>query len=189
MKKRNYTRYKRYEREGGLVEWLIRTRPKLPRGKGGRPEKHTKRGKGGPIFAERFPVLAFWYGPGQDYELCQALKFSIHHPSQTVRTEARRVVLDKISQAFRKKDFQIFHRLSDSLKAVKEAPWNSLGVAVAVAHRILSDKGNKDPRAVELVETASGFFTDPRTVKELESLNSSLFREARSYLKHLASPD
>jgi hypothetical protein len=73
------------------------------------------------------------------------------------------------------------------MNAVMKAPRYPLKVAVAVAHEIHSRKGNKDPKQVEVVKTATEFFKAPTTAKELESLNASLYREAKRHRNYLKS--
>lgn len=188
MKKPSYIRYKRYEREHGLVEWLIKTRPKLPRGRDGRPAKEDRAWLRGLVISYWDDIYSAWYGDNLDYDLCDALRTAFKQPKTMIGKEARMVVVDKLSNAFGKGDATFPHRLADCMNAVKKAPRYPLKVAVVVAHEILSRKGNKDPKQVEVVKTATEFFKAPDTIKEMESLNASLYREAkrhRNYLRFL----
>jgi hypothetical protein len=195
MKKPSYTRYKRYEREEGLVEWLIKTRHKLPRGKDGRPGRAEKlpRGRNFIVTDQGFVVwyleaiTSAWYGDGLDYDLCDALRTASSQPKTAIGKEAWLFVLDRISEAFGRGETDYFNMLADCMKAVRNAPRHPLRVALFVAYEIHWRKGNKKPKPAEVVKTASEFFTAPQTMKELESLNASLFREAKRYQKFLAS--
>ena len=186
MKKPSYIRYKRYEREHGLVEWLIKTRPKLPRGKDGRPAKEDRAWPRGLVLWYAESIRSAWYGDRLDYDLCDALRTAFKQPKTIIGKEARLVVLDKLSDAFGKRDTTFFNRLADCMNAVMKAPRYPLKVAVAVAHEIHSRNGNKDPKQVEVVKTATEFFKTPTgSAKELESLNASLHREAKRHRDYL----
>ena len=185
MKKPSYIRYKRYEREHGLVEWLIKTRPKLPRGKDGRPAKEDRAWPRGLVLWYAESIRSAWYVDSLDYDLCDALRTAFKQPKTMIGKEARMVVVDKLSNAFGKGDATFPHRLADCMNAVTKAPRYPLKVAVAVAHEILSRKGNKDPKQVEVVKTATEFFKAPDTIKEMESLNASLYREAKRHMNYL----
>lgn len=99
------------------------------------------------------------------------------------------MISDRISQAFRQSDWEIFHRLSDNFKFMMEAPRHPLAVAVALSHKILVGEGNKNPKPAEIVRKAVERFAEPQpqTVAELDSLNASLFRETKKFMTYLNS--
>lgn len=175
--------YKRYQWEGGLAEWLIRSKWKLPRGKDGRPRKNRYWGNGLTLSVDD-ELLSAWYGNGADFRLCQALAVATKHPKPAVRKKAQMVIIDRITQAFKQGNPTIFDCLADSMKAVDEAPHHPLAVAVVLSHRILADEGNKNPKPAEIVRKAGERFAPPQTAKELDSLNASLFRETKKFMAY-----
>jgi len=187
MKKRNYTRYKRYEREGGLVEWLIRTEHKFPRGSAGRPEKQP--GLWVRQSTVRNMVHWAWFGDGLDPALCEALTFARLHESPAVRKEARLVVLDGIRSAMESGDRAIFPRLARIGESV-EAPQKPVTVALLLAWKSLTGKDwaiycktkkdlEKLPSPADLVKEAKKFFSPSGNDYAKKSLQVSLFRFAK----------
>jgi hypothetical protein len=167
MKKLNYTRYKRYEREGGLVEWLIRTRHKLPRGSAGRPEKQPG------LWVRQSTVTNMvhwaWFGDGFDPALCEAMVFAHLHESPAVRKEAQLVILDGIKRAMESGDRAIFHQLAKITEAVG-TPQKPVIVALLLAWKSLTGKDRaiycktkkdleKLPTPTDLGKEAGKFFS------------------------------
>lgn len=187
MKTARYTRYKRYEWLDDFGERLIKAKWKLPKGKGGRPSNQRRWGLC--IARKDAEILSSWYGWNADFDLCRALEIWRFHPKASVKKQAQLVIFDRISQAFRQSDWEIFHRLSDNFKFMMEAPRHPLAVAVALSHKILAGEGNKNPKPAEIVRKAVERFAEPQpqTVAEFESLNASLFRETKKFMAYLNS--
>lgn len=187
MKKARYPRYprnKRYEWLGDFGERLIQANWKMPKGKGGRPP--NQRMWGLCIARKDAEILSSFYGWEADFDLCRALETLRFHPKPSIRKQAQVVIFDRISQAFRQGDSEIFRRLSDNFKFMIEAPRHPLAVAVALSHKILMGEGNKNPKPAEIVKKAVERFAEPQpqTAGELDSLNASLFRETKKLIKY-----
>lgn len=183
MKTARYTRYKRYEREGDLMTFLIEHRPKLPRGSAGRPEKKKTLWVRKPHASTLARVA--WFGDEADPELAQALFMAGNHPKPAVRKEARLVVLDTIGRAMEARDRGIYERLAVASQAVAKGPDKPVIVALLVAWRVLTGKDgaiycktpkdrDKLPKPAELVREAERFFSGNEY--ERKSVQVSLFR-------------
>jgi len=179
MKKPSYERYER----GGLVEFLLENHKRFTRGKAGRPGNTQAYG----LYAFRSPSDGWchsaYFGPRQDYDLCRDLLFSERHSSKMVRTRAKKAVMRRVQDALKANEKEFFNRLADSVKAVQEAPFDPLGVALGLAYKEYERIHEPDikPLPVQLVEKAEGFF-DMQTAQERDSVRRSLFRTAKKLL-------
>ena len=185
MKKPSYERYER----GGLVEFLLETHIKFPRGKAGRPGTT----KAHAIYAFRHTSDAWchsaYFGPRQDYDLCRDLLFSERHPSRMVKARARKAVMRRVQDALNTNKKAFFNRLADSVGAVQKAPFDPLGVALGLAlkeHERIHGP-DSEPLPVQLVEKAEDFFDMKNGLAESrDSVRRSLFRTAKKLLQYYA---
>ncbi len=170
--------YKRYER-GGLVEFLLENHTKFARGKAGRPGTTQAYG----LYAFRSPgdgwCHSAYFGPRQDYDLCRDLLFSERHSSQKVKALAKKAVMRRVRDALNTNQKAFFNRLADSVKAVQEAPFDPVGLALGLAwceyERI--HEPDSEPLPVQLVEKARNYF-EATTEKQFNSLRVSLTKKA-----------
>jgi hypothetical protein len=176
--------YKRYER-GGLVEFLLENHKRFTRGKAGRPKTTKAYG----LYAFRSAgdgwCHSAYFGPRQDYDLCRDLLFSERHSSKMVRTRAKKAVMRRVQDALKANEKEFFNRLADSVKAVQEAPFDPLGVALGLAYKEYERIHEPDikPLPVQLVEKAWDFFDlNGKKEKDYDSLRVSLTTKATRLL-------
>ena len=164
-----------------LVEFLLRTTPRFTRGRAGRPQKQKTYG----IYAFRSPgdacSYSSFFGPERDYHLCRDLLFSIRHPRLQTRAEAKRAVRVRVQCALNTHSVEFFHRLADSIKAVKDSPFDPLGVAVGLAYKKHEQEHDTKPTPAQVVVIAEDFF-QMKSAKERDSVRASLFRTAKKLL-------
>ena len=162
-----------------LVEYLLKTKLKLKRGKAGRPTA-------GPWTTGLMimdDLHESWYGPGQDYRLCVDLAWAFKHPIKKQREKAQAKILNSIKEkAFKGKQRDFFQRLADAMEATKNVPFDPSGVAVKLAYKIHRMKCKTDPTQAQVVAIAEDFF-EMKTAKERDSVRASLFRTAKKLLR------
>jgi hypothetical protein len=176
--------YKRYER-GGLVEFLVENHKRFTRGKAGRPGTTQAYG----LYVFRSPgdgwCHSAYFGPRQDYDLCRDLLFSERHSSKKVKALAKKAVMRRVQDALNTNQKAFFYRLADSVKAVQEAPFDPVGVALGLAYKEYERIHGPDikPLPVQLVEKAWDFFDlKDKKERDYDSLRVSLTTKATRLL-------
>ena len=175
------------QRNADLVDYLLKAKLKLKRGKAGRPSS----GGWSTGLTIMDDLHTSWYGPGQDYRLCVNLALAFKHPNKKQREKAQENVLKFIKQnAFKQGQRDFFQRLADAMEATRNVPFDPLGVAIKLAYKVHRMKSEADPTPTEIVVIAERFF-DLKDGKDKDffSLRASLFRTAKKVLRNWVDHD
>jgi len=169
------------ERNADLVDYLLRTRPKFNRGEAGRKAPNAWERTDGVITSAH--LLSSYWGWNVEYLYCEMLEFALKHHNKAVRQKNKKELLKVISKHLSTGSTRFFEELGNAGRAIKEAPYDSLGTAVCLALIIIENRKEKEqPTPTQVVAIAEDFF-QMRTGSERDSVRASLFRTAKKVLR------
>lgn len=152
-------------------------------------------------------VTSYW-GWGVEYRYCELLEFALKHHKTAVRKKCQKELLSLFDKDISNGRTRFIKELGKAEKAVYEAPFDPLVVAVALALHIIESSRKGDefssaqlamckkksvnvgefykagrPTPAQVVAIAEDFFELKKGLeKERDSLRASLFRTAKKVL-------